>query len=222
MIMLEIVALAVLVDMGTASWAQANWRNPDLWFATAGAADAVAAALRLFAVCGVGWLLAATVLDVVLVAASATRSTRLRVPGLPAGLRRRIEASVAALVATSTLAAPAVAVAAPGLPAHIPVPVPHEVVATHDRVEPPVAPTDPSTSEPRSQDRSAPGAARYTVAVGDHLWGIAERVVTDVRGDATTADVAAYWRELIAANEDLPSGDPDLIHPGQQVRLPPL
>lgn len=225
-ILLEVGALSALLDMGAAPWAQVTWRAPDLWLAAAGPAVVVAATSRLFALCGAVWLLAATVLEVVLAVASGPGPNRPRVPGLPSGLQRRIDRAVAALVATSALAAPAAAAAAPGLPGHIPVPVPREVVVSHDQGDaPPAAPARPAPppSEARPRRPAGPVADHlHTVVAGDHLWGIAEDVITSARGGATTADVAVYWRELIAANEDLPSGDPDLIHPGEQVRLPPL
>lgn len=220
-ILLEVGALSALLDMGTAPWAKVAWRTPDLWLATAGPAVVVAATFRLAALCGAVWLLAATLLEVMLAAASAPGPNRPRVPGLPCGLRRRIDRAVAAVVATSTLAAPTAAVAAPGLPGHIPVPVPREVVVSHDQVDAPPAP--PATPSPAARPPRPAGAAAdlHTVVAGDHLWGIAEDVVTDARGGASTTEIAAYWRELIAANRDLPSGNPDLIHPGETVRLPP-
>jgi len=54
------------------------------------------------------------------------------------------------------------------------------------------------------------------------MWGIAENRVRTADAGATTADVAEYWHEVVRMNPDLPSGDPDLIHPGEQVVLPPL
>ena len=198
-ILLEAGALWALLDMGAAPWAAVTWRTPDLWLVTADPADLVAGTLRMVAVFGALWLLVATVLQVILAAMSVARPDRWRVPGLPAGLRRRIDGAVAALVATSTLAAPAVAVASPGLPRHVPVPIQEQATET-----------------------APPTEGRHTVVPGDHLWSIAEGVVQRAQGEATDAAVTAYWRELIAANADLPSGDPDLIRPGEQVRLPPL
>jgi nucleoid-associated protein YgaU len=54
---------------------------------------------------------------------------------------------------------------------------------------------------------------------GEHLWSIAASHL----GDGTIADVAPYWRRLIAHNRArLRSGDPDLVYPGEVVELPPL
>jgi nucleoid-associated protein YgaU len=68
------------------------------------------------------------------------------------------------------------------------------------------------------------GFAQITVARGDHLWSISEGHLTDAVGDTPTdAEIARYWRRVIDANRDrLRSGDPDLIYPGETVRLPPI
>lgn len=57
------------------------------------------------------------------------------------------------------------------------------------------------------------------VEKGDHLWKISARHLGSGAGDGR---VAPYWREVIAVNTPhLRSGDPDLIYPGEVVRLPP-
>lgn len=70
-------------------------------------------------------------------------------------------------------------------------------------------------------------AAVHTVQPGEHLWRIAAQRLASHRGVAAdelaTADVAVYWREVVAANADrVRSGDPDLVYPGEVVRLPKL
>lgn len=227
-ILLEVGGLAAVVDMGAARWATIGWRDPALWMSTSAPTDVLAATLRVVAIAGLAWLLVATVLQIALTAHPGTHGGAVRIPGLPTSLRRRIDAAVAALVATTTLAAPTAAVAAPGLPDHIPVPIPHEVVASHDQA-PPAAPPAPPPAPPPARppapavaDPADRSTAVHTVARGDHLWGIAERHLRDRDPAATVGDVATYWRALVAANQALPSGDPDLIHPGEQVVLPPL
>jgi nucleoid-associated protein YgaU len=49
-----------------------------------------------------------------------------------------------------------------------------------------------------------------TVVKGDTLWDIAQTVY----GDATR------WPEIYAANTDVIGADPDLIFPGQVLRIP--
>ena len=63
----------------------------------------------------------------------------------------------------------------------------------------------------------------HVVRSGDNLWDIARARLAAAGPDPSPADVAAYWIEVIAANQDaLQSGDPDLIYPGEIVVLPPL
>ena len=84
----------------------------------------------------------------------------------------------------------------------------------------------PSRSRPTPQPahEPAPGSASaYTVAVGDSFWSIAEQQVTSRLGRTPTdADVLEPWLALIDVNRDrlLDPADPDLLHPGQVLRLP--
>lgn len=68
-----------------------------------------------------------------------------------------------------------------------------------------------------------PGS-RYAVRVGDHLWKIATQVVNaGGDGHADRAKIASYWADLVrTALPEISSGDPNLIHPGEQIMLPPL
>jgi len=59
---------------------------------------------------------------------------------------------------------------------------------------------------------------------GDHLWSIAAAVLEQRWGRPPHDDeIAPYWRALVAANRGglVDPGNPDLIVPGQQLRLPP-
>jgi nucleoid-associated protein YgaU len=69
-----------------------------------------------------------------------------------------------------------------------------------------------SSTAPASQPgRESPGAERtYTVKSGDSLSKIAKREYGD----------AAEWPRIYDANRDLIK-NPDLIHPGWTLRLPP-
>jgi LysM repeat protein len=82
-------------------------------------------------------------------------------------------------------------------------------------------------------DRPATGAAtRYTdlrsgtpvrvprrlvVKAGDSLWSLAAR---ELGPEASAAAVAARWPEWYAANRQVIGSDPDLILPGQVLRIP--
>lgn len=68
-----------------------------------------------------------------------------------------------------------------------------------------------------------PSVATVDVQPGDHFWALAERQLEDAWGRPVTADeIAPYWQQLVAANlDDLTSGDPDLVYPGEQFSAPP-
>jgi nucleoid-associated protein YgaU len=57
-----------------------------------------------------------------------------------------------------------------------------------------------------------------TVRPGDSLWDLA---LDQLGPDAGAADVDLHWHRLYRLNRPLVGPDPDLIHPGQQLRLPP-
>ena len=61
---------------------------------------------------------------------------------------------------------------------------------------------------------------QVVVVKGDHLWKISSRYLA-TRSPAT--EVAPYWLRVIETNRPtLRSGDPDLIYPGEVVRLPEI
>ena len=103
----------------------------------------------------------------------------------------------------------------------------------------------PTTAAPTSQVDSTPAQAapdadadntaadnagdvidddsRWTVARGDHLWGISAQIVTDhLGGPATDADIGRYWSHLVDANRSnlVDPDNPDLLHVGQVLRVP--
>ncbi|MBX3313097.1 MAG: LysM peptidoglycan-binding domain-containing protein [Actinobacteria bacterium] len=75
----------------------------------------------------------------------------------------------------------------------------------------------PPAEAPRAE---APAAERrHVVRPGDHLWGIAtEALAGTLDHRPTDAEVAPYWRRVVAANPQL--ADPDLLHPGDEVVVP--
>ena len=77
-----------------------------------------------------------------------------------------------------------------------------------------------STSTPRA-GTAAPSARAtdYVVVPGDCLWSIAARRLGRAR-DARAVDRG--WRAIYAANRDAIGPDPNLIHPGLVLTLPPL
>jgi nucleoid-associated protein YgaU len=71
----------------------------------------------------------------------------------------------------------------------------------------------------------SPAEARtWTVAAGDHLWSVAERVVAESWGRVPADhELTPYWEQLVDANRDrlADRANPDLIFPGQQFVVPP-
>jgi hypothetical protein len=71
------------------------------------------------------------------------------------------------------------------------------------------------------------GSAESTRVVepGDNLWVIAAHHVADTTGRPLVrigrGEIARYWVKVVEANRHkLPSGNPNLIHPGERVVLP--
>ena len=78
----------------------------------------------------------------------------------------------------------------------------------------------PSPDRVVGSTRRAPGtrtARIHIVQAGDTLWDIAE---ADLGGHPHTGLITAHWRRIHALNRTVIGADPDLIHPGQPLRLP--
>jgi hypothetical protein len=69
------------------------------------------------------------------------------------------------------------------------------------------------------EDRDAPGWRKYTIRLHDTLWGIAAARLPAGSGSAAT--IGRYWRQVYAANRAAVGADPDLIHPGTRLAVPP-
>jgi nucleoid-associated protein YgaU len=80
---------------------------------------------------------------------------------------------------------------------------------------------------PARPPQAPPGeAGLHRVAPGDNLWTIARDRLAEVTGrpaaELGEREVARYWLEVVDANRaTLRSGDPDLIFPGETIKLPP-
>lgn len=61
----------------------------------------------------------------------------------------------------------------------------------------------------------------HVVVRGDTLWDIAAAVLRKRQGTAPTSrEIDAYWRRIYDLNRETIGSDPNLIHPGQVLRLP--
>jgi len=66
-------------------------------------------------------------------------------------------------------------------------------------------------------DRDRPRGHTVTVAPGDSLWRISQRLLP---ATARAVELDRTWRNLYDANRRALGADPDLIHPGTPLRLP--
>lgn len=94
-----------------------------------------------------------------------------------------------------------------------------EVVAGLALPERAVAAAPASTQPSRQPSTSAAAPTEdYVVQPGDSLWSIALAHPADAT--PANADTDARWRALWRANRTVVGDDPDLIYPGQALRLP--
>ncbi len=80
---------------------------------------------------------------------------------------------------------------------------------------------DARGAEPASPPEPGPvgDGEEYVVVPGDCLWAIAARRLGP---SATNSAVDSAWREIYARNRTAVGDDPDLVHPGLVLTLPPL
>lgn len=78
---------------------------------------------------------------------------------------------------------------------------------------------DDGRGRPRAfRGRTPAGAPTVIVGPGDCLWRLAE---ASLPRDATDAQISRRWHRIYALNRAAIGADPDLIQPGQRLRLPP-
>lgn len=233
----QAAAVAVLHRLGDVPWLALPRTAWGAWVAAGPVVDVVAGVARVVALALAWWLFASTALYSAGRFAGAARLARVAGALAPGAVRRVADRAVAATVAvalwggpTAAIAAPAPVVAAtqalpappgwPGVPAPAPAPVP---------VRPPEVAPPPPAPEPARSSAAQPGAEVppasgqvHAVVQGESLWSIAADVVEARSGSPDDRAVATYWVRVVdAAAPVLRSGDPDVIHPGEQVPLPP-
>ena len=125
--------------------------------------------------------------------------------GAPPALRRLVLAACGMALAGG-VAAPAQAVDARGR-------VPHPAARVVQGL-----PLPERAESPAHRLREDPATdRRVVVAAGDTLWSLA---AGSLPADAADADVARRWHRIYALNRAVIGADPDLIRPGQRLRLP--
>jgi nucleoid-associated protein YgaU len=82
-------------------------------------------------------------------------------------------------------------------------------------------PVSLAVRNPVSEAVSSTGAGSvYTVMSGDTLWGIAKHILGGGGTQPTGAEIASGWKSIYAANPDVVGDDPNLILPGQVLKIP--
>lgn len=81
----------------------------------------------------------------------------------------------------------------------------------------PPAVVPPGVTEPAQPTPHAPPTSTVTVASGDTLWSITERLMAP---GATDTQIAAAWPALYASNMQTIGADPDVILVGQELTVP--
>lgn len=94
--------------------------------------------------------------------------------------------------------------------------------ANTSTTSPPDQPRQPNDQVDRDTATSQPAPSTYIVRPGDSFWSIAETHASSMGTEGDKASIARYWLALVSENRStLRSQDqPDLIHPGEVVRLP--
>ena len=188
----------VWLGVTTASASSAH-AVPGTWRAVTDASTAETVPQALVAACTTGlalalaWLwLVTTVTVVEVVAGAAPRS---------GGATRRLVLLACGAAVVAGTALPAQATGGDGVEVLVGLPLPERAVT-------------PAASGRPAAPATAPTATSYVVRSGDSLWSIA------LAHPAAGTDVGARWRAIWRHNLDVVGDDPDLIHPGQALRLP--
>ncbi|MEV5001045.1 LysM peptidoglycan-binding domain-containing protein [Nocardioides sp. LML1-1-1.1] len=133
----------------------------------------------------------------------ATVTGQLRRPGVPRRPVGPVRALLLAACGVVVLAAPATAGADPAPAPSRPTSLPTSLAGL------------PYPDRPTG---AAESARTVVVRPGDSLWAISARTL----GPAARADeVASYGRQVHVLNARVIGPDPDLVRPGQRLRLPP-
>ena len=209
-----------------------SWSALTRWYEDAPPEVAAVAILRLVALVLAGWLLVASVLQVLAAAPGLGRVGRVADRISPRSLQR-LGRGLAGLSLTAGLAA---VVPGAGIPAALALPASTTLAPGGDDprlpVAPPASPAWPETearegtATMRLVDDGSPAAARQdevTVAVGDSFWSIAADELARRGAPASDRQIVPYWRRLIQHNRAVlvDPGNPDLLYPGQVLTLPP-
>ena len=107
------------------------------------------------------------------------------------------------------------------VPATVPSPPPVESApAAGPQWKPlrPVVEPGPLASRRLRPQEPAAAPGEVTVRAGDSLWSLSAAQLGPFASDV---DIASAWPRLYQANRQIIGEDPDVLHPGQVLRLPP-
>ncbi len=239
-VVVPVAAILLLHGLGTDATNRVDWADLSSWLTTSSFEGALVAILRSVGLALAYWL--ATTTTIYLVARSlgwiriANSIGWLTLPIV----RRAADRVLAGSLAITTLAAPGVAwtralsdTGSPVTAAPI-VELPDPYYTTFESVNgddntPSTSvdglQTDPIVDYPEPEIIIfADASLEVIVRPGDNLWDLAARRIQNALGrDVGDFEVAPYWIEVILANQQrIKSGDPDLIHPGEVILLPPV
>jgi hypothetical protein len=111
-----------------------------------------------------------------------------------------------------------------GTPAPLPAPSPSPVCDRGADVDPqwkpsaPVVEPGPLAAHPLRTQEPSTGPAEITVRAGDSLWSLS---AAELGPFASDVDIALEWPRLHQANRAVIGDNPDILLPGQVLRLPP-
>lgn len=184
------------------------------------------ALVRLVAELAVWYLLAVSVLHVASTVLRASGGHRAADALTTPGVRRLVRAGLGLGLAAASSVSGQEEAGAPGTVTMTPVAEAPLVIQT--RIEDPggTATMRPQVVQETGVAQMAPVApTTWTVAPGESLWTIAEDLLADAwQRQPTDAETDPFWRALLEANRSrlADPADPDLIHPGQVLEVPPL
>jgi hypothetical protein len=226
--------LAGLLLLGRRPWLRIRWSGLGAWLRATPAEDAIAACVWFAAVGGAIWLTGSTLIYVIARASRVPALIRsVEWMTLPT-IRRAIERTLGpVLVAATMTATPVLAEPPPSfvvvvdrdgtlLPPGLVGPLPAHSETSAGAAGPAGPPLLTNSQEPPTAVVEASTEA-VKVRSGDNLWVICRRHLTGALGRLPANDeIAPYWRQVIARNQPhLISGNPDLIYPGEVIKLPP-
>jgi hypothetical protein len=144
---------------------------------------------------------------------------------LPA-IRRLVHAGLGVgLVAATTVAPAGAGTPERGTARMVPVLAPAGAAPAGDgtaTMRPAPAPVRPVVAPAPSPAPAPP--ATWRVEPGDSLWSVAAEVLADAWGrPPSDREIDPYWRAVVERNRPrlVDPADPDLLHPGQVLELPP-